>query len=233
MPHTFDTGLPAAQRTMVFDAIVTALADLRRDNGMYLRGVHMIARPVEKAMRETHDEMGIYLINNASQGNFPCALVAFGRASKRRIGTDPLDAVAELDVQVLICSANLGGLEAGRLTAGAAVATDLTIDPGMFVMVEHVEERLDGQALGVDGTYELRMSHDDEIDTLKEYSVRELRFDLQLDRTINPSRNDARVSLSIEADNQLDGIPAGAVGPHGNSLDPIVQTITDLEVPTP
>lgn len=227
MSLTFDTGLPKPQRTMLVEAIATRLLGQLT----YLRAVKRIARIVRQAVGETHDFFGIDLMNNASQGNMPCVLVALGDAQYHATGTDPIDGVSELDVQLLVISSHLGGREDGRLSpdAVALAGTDPKADPGIDTMLEHIEERLSGQDLGVASIDVIRWKHTGEIDTLQEYSAWEARFTVQLDRNVNPDRAEMRQSLSIEVDNQLDGVPR--TDPPGE-LDPIVTTITDLEAPT-
>jgi len=93
MAHTFDTGLAKPQRTLLVEGIADALAPLRIAGGMYLKAIKQIARVVEASVRQTDDEYGVYLINNASQGADPCVLIALGdedvtdlKAAARRVG---------------------------------------------------------------------------------------------------------------------------------------------------
>lgn len=223
MALAFDTGQPKAQRSLFFDAIVVALADLMRANGGYLRTVKRIARTVRAAVNETHDEFGMHLVEQASQGCMPCVLVAFGDAKYQSASTDPIDSYSELDVQILIVSSHLGGFEAGRIVADAAAGADATQDPGLDTMLEHVEERLMGQNLGVPGVHELRWHHVGEVDTFDQYTAWEARASVVLERHINPDRDEDRIDVEIETKNQLDGIPTGG------DLDPIVDSVVTLE----
>lgn len=227
MALRFDTGAPKAQRTQLFDAIAAALGDLYRSAAppAYLRPTKRIARIVRPSVNETHDGFGLKLVEDASQGNMPCVLVAFGDAKYSAQGLDPIDSQAELDVQLLVVSSHLGGMETGRLAADTTANADATQDPGLDTMLEHVEERLMGQDLGVPGIHELRWHHVGEVFTAPEYSVWEVRATALLERHVNPDRAETRVVTEIEADHKLDGVPAGG------QLDPIVETITPLEAP--
>lgn len=222
MAHAFDTGLAKPQRTLLVEGIATALAPLRVAGGMYLKAIKTLARVVQPTVRQTDDVYGIYLAVNASQGNDPCVLIALGDEDVVGLNTEALEMESTLDVQVLVCSSNMRSREVGRLSSDIVADTDPMADPGIWVMLEHVRERLAGQAIGVG--HEMRLKHVREVATFDDRSFWELRFDVAMDVIVDPDRDVGDLD-SIEADNELDGIPPG--GP----LDPLVTTITDLDDP--
>jgi hypothetical protein len=225
--NVFDSGQAKPQRALLVDAIAAKVADLMRVNGRYLRLVARIARIVEKSIKETHDMFGLHLVEEASLGNMPCLLVALGHAPYTPQSTDPIDMSAELDVQLLIVSSNLGGYVVGRLAPDVASDATATLDPGIDTMLEHLEERLMGQELGVDGIHELRWHTVDEVFTSNEYTVWEARATCLLERHVNPDRDEDRIVVEVETKNELDGIPPGG------QLDPIVDSVVTLPLEDP
>lgn len=221
MGHAFDTGLDAPQRTKIRLAIAARLADLRKSANppRYLAAIKSIPRPY----KGEGDEKGEFFLGRAFAGQAPAVAIALGRTAYDPQGAEPGELVGELDVVVYVASSHARDLVDGRLAPDVTAANDLTRDPGVEVMLEHVRERLAGQSLGVEGVNELRLVEDDEAATFEDLTVFEQRYRVRVETRINPLRAETRVITSIETKTELDTIPDDEPG-----LDPLVDTITNL-----
>lgn len=230
MPHAFDTGLLGAQRTLVRNAIVARLAPLLKANGGYLHAIKKMA------CRYRGDEQTAELIERTFQGREPAIGVALGKMTFESADLDARTQLGELEVVIYVFGANQrdpAHVE-GRLAIDVAGNASNLADPGIEIVLEHVQQLLLGQELGVDGVQELRPVDEDEVATAEPGSVWEQKYTVKLERAIKPWRNNTLIT-SLEARHQLDGIPEGTVDNIGpgtpKTLDPLVTNIEELDPP--
>lgn len=210
MGHQFDTGLDAPQRTLIRRAIIQKLAPLLRSANppRYLLGIKMLPRVLRGESDAEGKEMLIAAFNNVA----PAVGVALGRKRHKSSGTDGVESRGELEIAVYAVSAHSRDIVIGRLESDTVAEGNLESDPGIEVMLEHIEERLLGQSLGLDTVSELRPTEEDEVLTLKEFSVWELKFTCEVERIINPQRDVTQLLLSIENQVKPDGITPAETG---------------------
>lgn len=216
MSQQFDTGLAVAVRTAVRTAVISKLQPLLKSNGLYLRAVKKIARPY----RGKGDEDGLILINTALQGQMPAMLVALGDQTYEHVSLRQTIVNTKLDVIVYAASANPRAMDEGRLEPDVRSNADITADPGVDAMLEHIEQQLLGQDLGVNGVGLMQPHHQGETDTNAEFSLWEIRFVVTVDRRINPARAITARVVEIESDHNLDG---------ADPANPIVSTLSPLD----
>jgi hypothetical protein len=216
--QAFDTGRTLPQRTELRNAVVTKLSPLLFANGLYLRGLGKVA----KAWDGEHDELGLVLINQALQGQFPGMLVALGDADFKPVSIDGLVYRGEVSVHVYVASANPRGYDDGRLSPDVTSNADVHADPGIDAMLEHVRQLLVGQDLGVARIEEPRLHGERHVFTGDVFSCWEESFLVKLEIVINPDRAITDVVTSIET--QTNTAP-GVIDPPVT----IVETETDLD----
>jgi hypothetical protein len=157
-------------------------------------------------------------------------LVALGNKRTQSLG-DPLENHGELEVVIYVASAHSRDLVDGRLAGDGISSSNLEADPGIEVALEHVEECVLGQQLGITGVKEMRQTEEDEVATFAEFTVWYQRYTVEVERVIDPNRDETILVTSIEGRHQESGIPAGL--PDGaTDLDPLV-TIANLDPETP
>lgn len=184
MAHVFDTGLPLAQRTKLRRAIVTLLAPLVRPTG-YLYGVV----PWGGVIHGSADELGISLMHEALGGRAPAVAVALGD----RLPTDKhIGGYASKNtIELLVYFYNnhqRSELE-GRTELDAVALASNTADPGLDVMMEHVEELLVGQFAGSTPTIKnVVFRGEEEIRTEADFSLWQQRYTVGVDRVVNAHR---------------------------------------------
>lgn len=224
MPQVFDTGLAVPQRTAIRDAIVARLAPLKKTAipSAYIaaNGVKTIPRP----LRGEGDEDGLAMIANALNNQAPAILIAVGKLTYEKGGSEAIEARGELDVVVYVASGHQRSHDAGRLFGDAFASASNSNDPGIFTMLEHVRERLLGQSLGVAGVDVLRAVDEDEIFTGDDATIWEQRYTLDVDVKINPFRGITQVVTEIQGLHKLKPDI-----PDGHALDPLITTLADLE----
>lgn len=219
--QVYDTGLLVSQRSAIRAQVIENLAPLLFSNGMYLRAIKPLARPLAGA----GDEEGLALINLALGGQAPAVLVALGKKTYEAAGSDYTIGRGILDVVVYVCSANPRAMDVGRLSPDVVSMTDVTADPGIETMLEHVEQLLDGQDIGVHTVYEMLGEAEDVVYSGLDYTIAEQLYRVKVDRVINAERLLTTIATSISATTTL-----GDNDPN-TAPNPIVTTITDLEAP--
>jgi hypothetical protein len=226
--HVFDTGLAYAQRSLIRDAIVTRLSALLTTAApsRYLHAVKPIARPY----RGEGDEDGAAILVSALLGQAPAIAVALGRKTYEATDAEPYTSRGTIDVAIYVLSKHPRGLVDGRLKTDVAGNAAITADPGIEAMLEHVEELLLGQSLGIAGVSELRPVDEDEVATADDGTIWEQTYTIGVERQINPSRLMTTVIDSIE----------GRHTPHDiedddeesdEDLHPLVTTVAELDEP--
>jgi hypothetical protein len=219
-PHVFDTGLHRAQRTTVRQAIADRLAPLLKKNGGYLRSIKMLPRPI----RSEGDDDGLGFLGAALQGQAPSIAIALGRKTYEQTDAGEANlASGVIDFAIYVIGGHSRGHVEGRLEADVTAAADRTADPGIDVILEHVEEYLLGQELGIKGTLEMRAVEEDEVLSADDYTVWEQRYTVKVERKINPRRASTQIATSLEGRHRLAEIPL--VHP----MSPTVTTVEPLE----
>jgi hypothetical protein len=203
MPHDFDSGLEKPQRTLIRAAIADRLGALLTSANppRYVTAIRFLPRIV----RGEGDSEGLAMLIEVSRGKAPAIFIALGRRRPLDEMTDPLELRAELEVAIYLVSAHARDLVDGRLAGDGISTVNLTADPGIEVMLEHVEERLQGQLLGIAGTKEMRETDEDEVLTLAEYTIWEQRYRIEVERVIDPNRDETILVTSIEGRHREDG----------------------------
>lgn len=221
MAHAFDTGLLVPQRQAIRDAVLARLDVLVKKpagTGLYVRAL----KTVPGRLSGGSDESLAELVHH-TQGELPAVLIAMGRKVPTRVSEDGLELEVAHTLHVYVASSHQKDDVVGRLYSDAIAAGDLRADPGLFTMLEHIEELLVGQELGVPGVGALVQTEDDELATFADLAVWQQTYEVPATKTINPSRGITQLLLSIQAAHNLD-LPTEAV-------EPIVTTITELEEP--
>ena len=225
--QTYDTGLALPQRTTIRNAVIARLAALKT-TATPARYVFDV-KPLARRFRGEGDEDGMNLLIETFQGSAPAIAVALGRKVYEATDGDAYLSRATLELAVYAVSKHSRGTVEGRLATDVTGDASVTADPGLEAMLEHIEELLLGQAIGVDGVSELRPVSEDEVITAADGSIWEQVYELHVERQINPSRANTTLITSIEGDHRLDGI--ADTNPNSNAdLNPLVTTVTDLPV---
>lgn len=218
--NVYDTGLATSQRSAVRTTVMAKLAPLLKANGLYLRAIVPLAIPLHAG----HDEQGLALLNIALAGQAPSIAIALGKKTYEAGGSLEIDGRGILEVAIYVCSANPRNTVDGRLANDVTAATDNTADPGVETMLEHVEQLLDGQDLGIPSVYEMIAETEDQVWTGDDYTIWEQVYRVKVDRMINPNRNIAQLVTSIAAQTSIDtaqsGVPVPA--PVGSPANPIL-----------
>lgn len=218
----YDTGLAAPQRTLLRNAVITKLGPLLKSNGLYLTAISPIARMYKGG----GDEEGLVLIQRALQGRAPAILVALGKATHRAAGMSNDVGQAEVELGVYVVSLHSRDMETGRLTTDVVGAADVTADPGIETMLEHVQQLLEDQDLGVDTIYEPLIQTEDEVWTGADFTIWEQTYHVLVDRDIKPFRAAPIVTSFETTHSQPD-----ANDPIPNPANPIIDHISPLGVP--
>lgn len=235
--HTFDTGLPKPQRTLIREALVRRLAPLLKAAGGYLHGIAELPRPLRSIAPETEDNTILFRVLN---GRAPAVAIALGKRTHESSGTLATEGRGTIEVFLYVASQHNRGLVDGRLAAdvvsfGSAssvpvVAPNKLADPGIEVMLEHVEQMLlghsledeDGDELATIG--ELRETDEDELDTFEDVTVWQQRYEIAVDRIINPARDVTQLLLSIQGNHTESAMLAVTPGTH--ELAPLITIAT-------
>lgn len=223
----FDTGLHRAQRTEIRQALLDRLGALlvtptgvnAGGAGRYLRAVRWIPRPLRN---DSSEELAH--IADVAQGQAPAVCVALGRKTYEAsgMGIPAVQFRSDIEVAVYVISANGRSREDGRLSTDVAGASDPKADPGIEVILEHIEELLLGQELNIKSAYELRPVSEDELATFGDVTVWEQRYLIGVDRVINPDRDVDDVLVDIEARNNF---------VDDEAANPVVDSIAELAAP--
>lgn len=185
MAHVFDTGIALAQRTKLRRSVLDLLAPLGRASGGYLHAIE----PWGGVIRGYQDELGIGLMHEALVGRSPAVLVALGD----RLPTDKhlggFASRCSVELLVYFYSSSLRGDLEGRVEIDAVGLADNRADPGLDVMLEHVEELLVGQRPGTTPTIKnIVFRGEEEVRTEADFSLWLQRYTVAVDRAINPNR---------------------------------------------
>lgn len=198
MAHEFDTGLARAQRTLLRDGVVSLLSGLLIANGGYLKAVI----PFGGVVRGYTDEIGLDQIKAALNGRAPAVAVALGDGAGNAAGMGGFNYTKDIDLIVYHYANNVRALLDGRTKIDARGLAADTNDPGLDVMLEHVEELLIGQRVGAASVTnpvgeitrstptikQIRLVTEEELATENALTIWRQRFAVTVARTINPRR---------------------------------------------
>lgn len=186
MAHSFDTGRPRAQRTLIRDRAVTLLSGLLRANGGYLQAV----APFGGVVRSYQDPPEIIdELWNTLNGRAPAIAIALGDWAGGAAGMGGFNLKGDLELLVYFFTNHARDLELGRHSIDAVALASDTADPGLDVMMEHASELLIGQYGDVSPTIkQLRLNREEEIRTELGFALWVQRYAITVTRTINPHR---------------------------------------------
>lgn len=218
MSLAFDTGLPRSLRETIVNALAGKLAELKRPT-KYLQAVITIPEMIGG------DEEGLADLARAANGRVPCVAIAMGGKKPDGGGLEAIDAITDLEFGLYVVSGNARGAVDGRLFVDAGSASSDTLDPGVFAMLEHIEERIWGANLAIEGVGTPRQTGEDQLWSGDDATIWFQTYRVQVERSIKPNRAVTAVLTSIEARHKGDGITPGS------SLDPFITTISALEAP--
>lgn len=193
MAHAFDSGLARPQRTLVRDAVIAGLDELRRASGGYLAEVVPLAVPLVF----TDGEEAWHFLD-VVRGRSPVAGVALGSRDFSAHGTGASEWHGELEVLVYLASA-------AKRSHLARVAGDVVSDasdqaePGLEVIAAHVFERLAGRYFDSSTGGILRPQRERIAYFGADYTVIEQVYQLQLVTDVNPARDLVQVLETIRA----------------------------------
>lgn len=143
MAHVFDHGLSKPLRTLVRDGVIAALRPLLLAEGGYLRAVE----PYGATLR-TDDETTMALVHEALNGRAPAVLVSLAGKTSEEFGSLGRRWCGVITVQVILYSNSARSMVA-RLAGDAASDARDQAEPGLDVMLEHIEELLIDNNLGI------------------------------------------------------------------------------------
>lgn len=229
MPQAYDTGLAVSQRSALRAAAIAKLSPLLKANGLYVRTI----QPFPALLQGVNDEDGLGRMKAVLNGQVPAILVALGDRKRADEGMNFLVGQAVIDLAIYVVSGNARDMVAGRLANDVTSTADITADPGIETMLEHVEQLLEGQDLGVDSIYEPLQASESNASTFEDFTVWEQLYKVKVDRDINPNRGILAIAQSIQASHELDGASSGVPDPQppGSPANPVAGSITDLEAP--
>jgi hypothetical protein len=217
--QTFDTGQRRPQRTLVRQHVLAALEPLLKSNGGYIHRIKPYPRPLRNLSGEDLD-----LLVSELQSQVPAIVVALGKKTYLHAGLQATEVIGELEVEVYALNAHQRAMVEGRLEQDAIATTSKTNDPGIETMLEHIEERLLGQDVGVATSVELRGKSEDEVATNQTHTLWCQVYTVHLERDVNPDRDAPGPITEVE----VNGFPDGDV-----KSTPLTTTLTELEVPAP
>lgn len=212
MPHVYDTGQAQPQRTQIRNAVIARLQLLSRPT-LYARSIAPLS--VRMAGEEIREDLV-----TALQGSHPAILVGLGRGDASPAGGANRSRL-EIEVAVYVVTGHGRDMVLGRL-AGDVRSADVTQDPGVDTMIEHVEELLTGWDMGIPGVEELRLQSESELFSAVDLTIWEVLFSVRVDRTAGNHPRLSTLLASIAASHNVDG---------ADEANPVASTITTVEVP--
>lgn len=224
MGHAFDTALALPQRSIIRAGAVAALEPLLKSNGGYLG----LVAPFGGIVRGWTDEPGIDQVWTATQGQSPAILVALGDKTYEPAGAAH-NWKGSIELIVYVISKNPRSLVA-RLATDAAGEQDDSADPGIDVILEHVEQAIIGADFarapasvgpGVVTIKQCRPSREEELATTNALTLWTQVYLVPVTRTIDPNRD--LVSILMEFMTTLRTTAAG------DTATMVEETIVDPE----
>jgi hypothetical protein len=195
VPHVYDHGGVKPQRTALRDALVARLSLLKRP-AMYLQAVVMLPTRINDP-----DDGTLYAALN---GRAPAIAIALGRGEAAGGGMPASSARKNIEIAIYVVSSHGRGNVEGRLAGDVSSAADVTKDPGVETMLEHVEELLLGRDLGIPGVAEIRPGTEDEVWSGEDMTIWEATYTVRVDRAINHNRLVTTLLTEIDTRHEVD-----------------------------
>lgn len=139
MSHVFDTGLGDPERTIIQNAAVSLLGQLKRSNGGYLIDV----LPFGGIVRTYTDEVDIELLQKWI-GRSPGIAVTTGDATFETLNIQRRQFRMEVELVLYFHSQHSRSMLRGRMQSDVAAAAADDRDPGLHVMLSHARELMCG-----------------------------------------------------------------------------------------
>lgn len=218
MTLRFDSGLSRSTRELIVGAVASKLAELRRPT-KYLAAIVSLSRPAAGKS----DEDFLIDLAKAANGRVPCVAIATGDCKSQSDGEDGYEMTDTIELGIYVVSGNQRGVVDGRLFVDITAAADDTKDPGVFAILQHVTERIQGAMFGLEGIHEPRKFEEGEVWSGDDVTVWGQTYNVDVSSSINPDRDATTLMTSIEALHRGDGIP------DASSLDPLIDTVTPLD----
>jgi hypothetical protein len=196
--RTFDTGLQLPQRTTIRRGAIALLSGLLRANGGYLGCVVPFGAVVRSHTDIEGLGNGLDALEKATLGRTPAVAVALGERMSKPAGIGAHGHQSELELLVYFVNDNKRDAVDGRHEIDPVAAASDIADPGLDVMMEHVEELLVGQKCGVGATIKhVRPDREDELLSRPELTVWLQTYKLTLTRSIDKYRTVEQLLESI------------------------------------
>lgn len=198
MAHTFDTGLARTLRYTVRTFVLDTLDRLRYRATPVPSGYLKALIPHSTDVRGSNDEVGIDILFEALNGRAPAVAVVVGDKSYEPAGAQHRY-MATLDVKVYVQSHNSRSMLARDEGGAEAQLSDLK-DPGIEVIMEHIEELLIGAKHSSDHIKDLRPQREEEIASTKELTLWMMTFQVKVTRSTDWKRDLTEYLTSIHVD---------------------------------
>lgn len=223
MPHTYDSGQTLSGRRLIRAQVVAKLGGLAKSAGLYAAAIVELPAPFDASDDELAEMLALAL-----GGQSPAIAVALGDRQFEASGGNGDEWRGDLEVHVYVATR----LQRGALeqTRGDVVAdVDVTKDPGIETMLEHVFERLAGQRLrtAIGGaaaapmTAELRPQSERVVYFATDWLVWEQVYALDAQVDVDHLRGLATQLAEIDADQDLhDGADANPVAQTRSTINP-------------
>lgn len=184
MGQVFDHGLAKPLRTLVRDGVVAALHPLLLSEGTgYLEAVE----PFGSVVR-TDDPATVGLVHELLQGRAPAVLVALASKTTEEYGNQGRRWMGLLTVQVIVYSSHARSIEA-RLAGDVVSEARSQADPGIDVMLEHLEELLFDNNLGIGAkAHTLFPVGEEELGTEAGHTIWMQTYQIRINRDVLDSR---------------------------------------------
>lgn len=193
MAHAFDSELARPQRTIVRDAVIAGLDELRRASGGYLAAVEPLAVPLV-----FNDGEEAWHFIDVARGRSPIVAVALGARDYGPHGTGATQWRGELEVLVYIVSSAKRS-HVARVAGDVASDASDQAEPGLEVIAAHVFERLAGRYFDESTGGILRPQRERLAYFGADYTVIEQTYQLELVTDVNPGRDLVQVLEDIRA----------------------------------
>lgn len=228
MAHSYDSTLSTTQRKVVRDAVVARLAPLLVSSGKYLSQIQPIGFVAPAGNRSEINDEERAMLHEIASGKTPCVLVAVGdkRYQASGMSTKQDNWSCEIEVHVYAISQHARDLTT-RLAGDVASAASDTKDPGIWTILEHLEELLIGFQPEDAGTiktiHALRPAAEEELDVADDMSIWRQRYTTKLERFLTRSKGVTQALTQIRTEHDV-------VDENDTALpsNPIVTTETDL-----
>lgn len=221
--HRLDTGLLVAQRTRIRDEIATKLEPLLRSSGLYLSRIHKLGGVV----RGPGDDDGLAELLDAMVGSGCMIGIACGRGvgGANGVNSNGDRNLKTIEVHVYVSSDNARG-KLARMAQDVVSVASLTSDPGIEMILEHVDQELHGfvppSAVGANKAtiYQLQFVDEDEVWHVADRTIWQVRYRVNVERNANRHRDVTTVLTGIRTLHHVDG---------AEPQNPLITSDTEIE----